>query len=206
MKKGFTLLELLIVMAVLAILASILLVVVKPQQIFSKARDTQRKSDMRNLQMALETYLTEAGSSPNLAFGSVTANASCVGGSGTVIVWTSAGSGTTVTPPSGFGKLNASSTIGTDGTGWLPVNFAGVASLNLSALPVDPTNSATDATPSLYYSYACKTNSTYELDANLENMTADETSDGGNNNALYEAGTDKTIIPAGTTTSFYPGA
>lgn len=208
MKKGFTLLELLIVMAVLAILASILLVVVKPQQIFSKARDTQRKSDMRNLMSAIEVYLVEIGSAPNLTADAASANGNCLGGSGTVTAYLSSTTGVVTNPPSGFTatKLaNATSSTQANGGGWIPVNFSGIASLNLSSLPVDPSNTANNAAPYLYYSYACRSNGTYEIDANLENMTADEINDGGNISTLYEVGSDKTILPSATTTSFYPG-
>jgi prepilin-type N-terminal cleavage/methylation domain-containing protein len=208
MKKGFTLLELLIVMAVLAILASILLVVVKPQQIFSKARDTQRKSDARNLMSALETYLIEAGSNINLTSGAASANGNCLGGSGTPTIYYSSTAGVTTPVPTGFSAVklaSATSSTMSNGSGWVPVNFTSIATLNLSALPLDPTNSNNNVSPSLYYTYACRTDNTYEIDANLESMTTDETTDGGNNNSVYEAGTDKTILPAATSTAFYPG-
>lgn len=52
--KGFTLIELLVVISVIGILASIVLVSFGPAQ--KQARDTQRKSDIRQYQNALEMY------------------------------------------------------------------------------------------------------------------------------------------------------
>lgn len=211
MKKGFTLLELLIVMAVLAILASILLVVVKPQQIFAKARDTQRKSDLRNLSTAIEVYLTEAGNTVNLTADTTVNNGRCVG-SAEAYLYYSSGSGATTPVPAGFTNIAAlAGSTASNGTGWLPVNFSSIGTLNLSILPVDPTNTANNANPSYYYTYACRTNNTYELNAHFEysGNDADSKNDGGNANGasgtglLYEVGTDKTILPAATSANFY---
>lgn len=208
MKKGFTLLELLIVMAILAILASILLVVVKPQQIFSKARDTQRKSDLKNLASAIEVYLVETPTGYNLTSDKATANDGCVGGGAPTLYYSSAlGSSNIADLPAGSGftamKLATSTPNATNGTGWVPINFAAVTALNIANLPLDPTNSANNIRPALYYTYACRNNNTYEFNANLEVLINDESNDGGNNPAVYELGTDKTILPATTSAAFY---
>jgi prepilin-type N-terminal cleavage/methylation domain-containing protein len=51
--KSFTLIELLIVLALIAILATILILTIKPGAIFSKARDTRRISDLVQQQQIL---------------------------------------------------------------------------------------------------------------------------------------------------------
>ena len=61
-QKAFTLIELLIVIAIIGILASIVLVSLNGSRI--KARDTQRKSDINSIHKALETYFTYYGSYP----------------------------------------------------------------------------------------------------------------------------------------------
>lgn len=57
MRKAFTLIELLVVISVIGILASIALVSFGPAQ--KQARDTQRKSDIKQYQNALETYASK---------------------------------------------------------------------------------------------------------------------------------------------------
>lgn len=53
-KKGFTLIELLVVIAIIGTLATIVLVSLNRAR--SKARDTRRASDLRQIAMALEMY------------------------------------------------------------------------------------------------------------------------------------------------------
>jgi len=62
---GFTLLELLIVIVIIAILVVLIVpnLVSGPQ----RARDSQRKSDLRNIKTALETYYNDSNSYPTSA-------------------------------------------------------------------------------------------------------------------------------------------
>jgi prepilin-type N-terminal cleavage/methylation domain-containing protein len=62
-KQGFTIIELLIVIAIIAILA--LLVLNNFQGAQAKARDTQRRTDMNNVHGKLEEYYNETGGYPN---------------------------------------------------------------------------------------------------------------------------------------------
>jgi prepilin-type N-terminal cleavage/methylation domain-containing protein len=62
-RKGFTLIEMLIVIAIIGILASIVLVGLGPIQ--RQARDSRRTSDLRQLQTLLEICFTRAGQYPN---------------------------------------------------------------------------------------------------------------------------------------------
>lgn len=62
LKEGFTLIELLIVIAIIGILSAILMAnLVGVRQ---RARDAQRKSDLRQIQSALELYRADVGSYP----------------------------------------------------------------------------------------------------------------------------------------------
>lgn len=62
--KGFTLIELLIVVLIISILAGLLVAVINPAGIRAKARDSQRKADLRKIQSALELYFAESRSYP----------------------------------------------------------------------------------------------------------------------------------------------
>lgn len=61
-KKGFTLIELLIVIAIIGVLAALLMV--NFVGIRQRARDAQRKSDLRQIQSALEIYRADSSSYP----------------------------------------------------------------------------------------------------------------------------------------------
>ena len=60
--KGFTLIELLIVIAIIGVLATLLMV--NFVGVRQRARDAQRKSDLRQIQSAMELYRSDQGSYP----------------------------------------------------------------------------------------------------------------------------------------------
>jgi type II secretion system protein G len=64
-KKGFTLIELLIVLAIIGILTSFLLANFIGAK--ARARDAQRKSDMRQMQAAFELFRADVGNYPTNA-------------------------------------------------------------------------------------------------------------------------------------------
>lgn len=70
-RKGFTLIEILIVVAIIAILASIVLVGLGPTQ--QSGRDARRVSDLHETQNALELYYSKCGYYPGTATGGVCA-------------------------------------------------------------------------------------------------------------------------------------
>lgn len=61
--RGFTLIELLVVIAIIGILSSVVLASLNTAR--TKARDTVRKSDLKQLQTALALYYTDNGSYPS---------------------------------------------------------------------------------------------------------------------------------------------
>lgn len=55
-QKGFTLVEIVLVIALIGLTASLLVTLVDPVQQFRKANDSQRKADLRQLQAVFELY------------------------------------------------------------------------------------------------------------------------------------------------------
>lgn len=70
MKKGFTLIEILVAVTIIAVLVSI--GVVSYASINKRSRDAKRKGDVEQLRSALEMYRADIGSYPNTGSGSWT--------------------------------------------------------------------------------------------------------------------------------------
>ena len=195
-KKGFTLLELLIVIGILAILSTTIVLVINPAELLRKARDSQRISDLNTMKTAIAYYVTET-SSPKIGSLSTSQTYSDVAG---------VNCGGVGTNPS----ATATTTQSTNGTGWIPVEFSKMTGGSpIAALPTDP-NKSSDSTGAYYYVYlvGSETDYTFKLVANMEstyygNTGGDggdvESTDGGVNINLYEVGTDMDIaITVGT--------
>ncbi len=160
MKKGFTLLELLIVIGILAILATAATLVLNPAQLLAQARDAQRISDMDAIKASLSLYLTDVAT-PDLNGTAITNSPGCdSGATGQPYV---AAATTQSFQRTGATVVDATREV--DGSGWLPVALTGISGGSpLALLPVDPTNSGDRV-----YRYACdQTNLTFELNACLE--------------------------------------
>ena len=83
-RSGFTLIEILIVVAIIAILASVVLVGLGPTQRIG--RDARRLADLRNVQTALELYYNRCGYYPGAAI-TVAAGTPCSARSGAPANW-----------------------------------------------------------------------------------------------------------------------
>jgi general secretion pathway protein G len=63
-RKGFTLVEVLVASAIIAILTVVGLMVINPITQFNKTRDARRKSDLAQLKTALQMYHNDQGEYP----------------------------------------------------------------------------------------------------------------------------------------------
>jgi len=190
MKKGFTLLELLIVIGILAILSTTMLLVINPAEMLRKARDSQRISDLNTLKTAIAMYLTDV---PSASFGTSAAYAY---------------NHTEVTYPSGtcggYTLIHTATSQAITGAGWIPINFASISGGSpIAAEPIDPN----PATGRYYVAILNGTNSTFELIGNMESTYYSsggtgnvESTDGGNISDYYEVGTS---MIAATSTGCY---
>ena len=218
-KSGFTLLELLIVITILAILTLVVVLFINPVEMLKKSRDVQRMSDLATTQSAIVLFLQDKTSNTlgtGVASGATISQPCFNSGAGTAASstqWLSIYS-TGETFTYGYASSSQTDYIKNNGLGWVPVNFASVAASSsppIAKLPIDPTNTKSG---SLYYRYACVSsgisdsitgggNNTFELDATLESDAYKATGtddkpakDGGNSSTRYEVGTSLNILPA----------
>jgi prepilin-type N-terminal cleavage/methylation domain-containing protein len=157
--KSFTLIELLIVLALISILTTILILTINPGGIFSKARDTKRINDLKNIEKIIDTlYFTEYNFnelnyvSPNVIYISLKDSSS------------TCGSYLSELPslPPGWSYHCSATPTNIDGIGWIPIPFNNFPILNISQLFIDPINK-----PPYYYTFVFK--ECNEFTALLEN-------------------------------------
>lgn len=187
-KKGFTLVELLIVIAIVAILATATIVVLNPAELLAQARDAQRIADLDNIRTALGLYVISVTGS-NLC---ANANAGCAAG-GICMIDPLVGNGPFSTQT--CGSISTARTVA--GVGWVDVNLTRIPGGSpLAILPIDPTH-----TTAYFYAYkADNIAKTFKVAGRLESLRyrGMMTADGGTRNTcsthlentcFYEIGT-----------------
>jgi len=185
--KSFTLVELMIVIAILAILTAIVVFTLNPSELFKKNRDSRRITDIQTLYKGI-TFM-ETWNIGGLTYGT-----------STVIYISLPDSSSTCssyglpTLPTGYSYNCVTNTNlrNSDGTGWVPIDFS-VSNNNryMSNLPIDPTNNET-----YYYSY--NPGGSFEVNALLESneyITKFAFNDGGDSFNSYENGSSLTDMP-----------
>lgn len=134
MKKGFTLIELMVVIAIIAILSGIILASFSAAK--ARSRDTQRISDVAQIQLALAGYFNQCNDYPNPDTGNVidantlTQNVGCPSG-----VTLATFIAKIPTPPAGAGQTNYSYAIGylTSDSTHTPADYVVEATLESSS-------------------------------------------------------------------------
>jgi len=64
--RGFTLIELVIVIGILGILVAVVITVLNPKHYLAKSRDARRQSDLKMIQAALEAYYSQNNKYPQI--------------------------------------------------------------------------------------------------------------------------------------------
>lgn len=179
--RGFTLVELLVVIAIIAVLAAVVVLIINPLELTRRSRDAARLSDLSNLQQAINVGVQESTSSGSAAILCFNISAPC----------------TESTYPLGASARKS------DGTGWVKVNLSTQKSVSVPTLPVDPLNDN-----DYHYTYKSDGNA-WEIDTRLESdqQKAKMDNDGGDcdssndtgapsgvNKGRYEVGSNLTLI------------
>ncbi len=176
--RGFTLVELLVVIAIVAILAAVVVLIINPLELTRRGRDAARLSDLSNLQNAINVAVQEATNSGSAIL--------CMGGS--YPCTSSSNSGTRLS----------------NGTGWVKVNLGGQQSVSVPTLPVDPTNDTTFHYTYCADNDAWEIDSVLESEQQKVKMA----NDGGDQNATdtsgrFEVGSNLTLINVAGTPCAY---
>ena len=161
--KGFTLVELLIVIAILAILAAAVVVVINPGQLLAQARDAQRMNDLPAVRDALMLFIAQ--STPSTTLLGAACTPATFRTSSTVAI--PAASNPFTSPPVNTTIIPATDVRTIASAGWVGVRFDLMPGGSpLSILPIDPINDGT-----LFYAFACdNTAVTFELAGRLESV------------------------------------
>jgi prepilin-type N-terminal cleavage/methylation domain-containing protein len=195
LRSSFTLIELLIVLAIVAILSVVVILTLNPAELLKQARDSNRLSDLSTLNSALGVFNTDVAGgfmgTSSIVYVSIPDTTSSCANLGLP------------TLPGGwsYNCATATSTRNTEGTGWIPVNLKLISfGSSLSSLPVDPINTTSS---NLYYTYISGGGSWKISATSLESQkyAFRATSDGGSSDTSYEVGSGltlgSTIFPAG---------
>ena len=175
MKRGFTIIEILVILAIIALLVTIVLVFLNPIEMSKRNRDLQRVKDLQALSLAINNYLTSAtqidldGPFYDLS-GWDEENPSIY------ISLPSELNFTFSTITDYYGRewriiQNSPSTnlYNNNGEGWLPINFS-ENNISLPMLPVDPLNNidVNNSNKNYFYSYVSVSYTHLTLPTNRE--------------------------------------
>ncbi len=177
-RQGFTLVELLVVIAIIAILAAVVVLIINPIELTRRGRDAARLSDLANLQQAINVAVQEA-----------------------------TGSAATILCSGASAPCNGSSSTGSrvsDGAGWVKVDMSTQKSVSVPTLPIDPINGATNHYIYCSDGNAWEIDAVLESEQQKSKMA----NDGGDENAVdtsgrYEVGSNLKLISASGGTCTY---
>ena len=157
--KSFTLVELLVVVALIAVLAIAVIISLNPAELLKQARDSRRLEDLQKLNKSLSWFESDTGGTGFMGSSSVVYVS---------VPDTSPTCSNLGLPPLPEGWsyhcVTAENLQKTDGSGWIPVNFNQISfGRTLPKLPIDPVNQTSTGQ---YYTYVA--GGSWELTALFE--------------------------------------
>jgi len=178
--KGFTIIEILIVLVLVSVLATILFFTFNTIDIIKRSRDGKRLNDIQALNSAIQLLLNQ-NPEINLGIDNVIylslpdSNSNCSSYPNLPPIFS----------PFSYRCSPTSTFRKTDGSGWLPLNFSS-SLFSFSSLPIDPLNNS-----DYFYAYLKRGNK-YKLTARMESEAFgyQMINDGGIEPLLYELGND----------------
>lgn len=185
-REGFTLMELLLVIAIIAILAAIVFLMIDPTEQYSRSRDADRVSDLKALDGAIEMALYTNPSSDGAENDKVYLSLPDTNGDISDDCKASGEYPFLPDLPSGWEyrcRAAENDLSNADGTGWIPFSLSGIEGATLKALPVDPVNDG-----SHYYAFAEGGDAEYSFFTPVESekFASLMTEDGGVSADYYE--------------------
>jgi len=168
--KSFTLVELLIVIAILAVLAAAVVIVLNPAELLAQARDGQRSSDMKTVSDALSLFVIDnpsasLGATQKVYISIPDTSATCTNIAGLPALpagWT-------------YNCVTSASLKNIDSTGWIPLNLSSInGGSPIPHLPTDPQNTIRS-----FYSYVAGANANYAVSANIESVRQKQSNQSG---------------------------
>ena len=189
--SGFTLLELLIIIGIIAIVGVIIMLIVNPAEMFSQSRDTRRMVDLKNIDSAVRLARGDSifMGNPNTVYISVPDPA--LSGNATS---TCTNMGLPPLDPNWkYNCVSQENLAKNNGTGWIPINFSSLgAGSPFAALPIDPENATTSWK---YYRYITDSKGKYIVVSGLysDKYKPEAVKDGGNDSEKYEVGTNMSL-------------
>lgn len=187
-RRSFTLIEMLVVLAIVAVLSTVVILALNPAELIKQSRDTTRFSDLATLNTAVNIFNTDVsggflGTSTIVYLSIPDTSKTCNNlGLQAPTGWT-------------YNCVTATSTRNTNGTGWVPINLNSIsAGAPISALPVDPQNT----TSTSYYAYVAGSGA-WQISSKIESQkySAQVTASPTNSYdpGLYTVGTNTSLAP-----------